>query len=107
LKEALDVLDEYKQTPRGSSITYADYQGDHVLLGFSSGVKVSAGSDDNAGEENDVAANAGAAASAAASNTETSEKPADKKPRVRAQSTAPKPTASPRSAKRPTANRNG
>ncbi|MGQ0763872.1 MAG: cell division protein FtsQ/DivIB [Acidobacteriota bacterium] len=107
LKEALEVLDLYKQTPRGSSITYADYQGDHVLLGFSSGVKVSAGSDDNAGEKNDVAANAGAAATAAASNAETTEKPADKKLRTRAQSTAPKPTASPRSAKRPTANRNG
>ena len=107
LKEALDVLDEYRQTPRGSSITYADYQGDHVLLGFSSGVKVSAGSDDNAGATNDVAANAGAAATAAARNAEPTEKPADKKPRVRAQSTAPKPAASPRSAKRPTANRNG
>ncbi|HEY5837719.1 MAG TPA: FtsQ-type POTRA domain-containing protein [Pyrinomonadaceae bacterium] len=107
LKEALDVLDEYKQTPRGSSITYADYQGDHVLLGFSSGAKVSAGSDDNAGEPSDVAANAGAAATAATRNAEPGEKPVDKKPRVGAQSTAPKPTASPRSAKRPTANRNG
>lgn len=110
LKEALDVLDEYKQTPRGSSITYADYQGDHVLLGFSSGGKVAAGSEstDNAGEQtNDVAANAGAAATAAARNAETSEKPADKKPRTRAQGTVAKPTATPRSAKRPTANRNG
>ena len=107
LKEALEVLDLYKQTPRGSSITYADYQGDHVLLGFSSGAKVSAGSDDNAGETNDVAANAGAAATAATRNAEPGEKPADKKPRARAQSTAPKPAASPRSAKRPTANRNG
>lgn len=110
LKEALDVLDEYKQTPRGSSITYADYQGDHVLLGFSSGGKISAGSEssDNAGEQtNDVAENAGAAATAAARNTETSEKPADKKPQTRAQGTAAKPAASPRSAKRPTANRNG
>ncbi|MFY9619818.1 MAG: FtsQ-type POTRA domain-containing protein [Pyrinomonadaceae bacterium] len=109
LKEALDVLDEYKQTPRGSSITYADYQGDHVLLGYSSGVKVSAGSDDNPAEMNDVAANAGDAATAAARNAEASEKPADKQPRTRAQSTAPKPAASPspRSPKRPTANRNG
>ena len=107
LKEALDVLDEYKQTPRGASITYADYQGDHVLLGYSSGAKVSAGSDDNAGEPDDVAANAGDAATAAARNAETTEKPADKKPRARTQSTSPKPAASPGSAKRPTANRNG
>ena len=110
LKEALDVLDEYKQTPRGSSITYADYQGDHVLLGFSSGGKVAAGSDsaENAADQtNDIAANAGNAATAAATNAETTAKPADKKPRPRAQSTAAKPTATPRSAKRPTANRNG
>ena len=106
LKEALDVLDEYKQTPRGSSITYADYQGDHVLLGFTSGGKVAAGSEgaENPTEPtNDVAANAGEAATAAA----TTAKPADKKPRPRAQSPAAKPTATPRSAKRPTANRNG
>lgn len=107
LKQALDVLDEYKQTPRGSSITYADYQGDRVVLGYSSGAKVSTGSDDNAGEPDDVAANAGDAATAAARNAETTEKPADKKPRARTQSTAPKPAASPGSAKRPTANRNG
>ena len=43
MKTALDVLDEYKQTPRGSSITYVDFQGDHVVLGSSSGEKVSAG----------------------------------------------------------------
>jgi cell division protein FtsQ len=109
LKTALYYLDEYRQTPRGSSITYVDYQSDRVVLGFSSGGKVSAGSDgaDNAGETNDVAANAGEAATAAARNAETTEKPADKKPRTRAQGTAPKPTATPRSAKRPTANRNG
>ena len=111
LKEALDVLDEYKQTPRGSSITYADYQGDHVLLGFSSGGKVTAGSEsanEAAGEPmNEVAENAGEAATAAARNAETSEKPGDKKPRTRAQDSPAKPTATPRSAKRPTANRNG
>ena len=110
LKEALDVLDEYKQTPRGSSITYADYQGNHVLLGYSSGGKMITGSEgaDAAGEQtNDVAENAGAAATAAARNAETSDKPAGKKPRTRAPSSAAKPTATPGSAKRPTANRNG
>jgi cell division septal protein FtsQ len=45
LKLALDVLDEYKQTPRGSSITYVDLQGNRVVIGFSSGNKVSAGPD--------------------------------------------------------------
>src|SRR5713101_637871 len=43
LKLALEVLDEYKQTPRGSSITYVDLQGDRVIVGFSSGGKVSTG----------------------------------------------------------------
>jgi cell division protein FtsQ len=37
LKTALEELDRYKQTPRGRSITYVDYQGDRVVLGFSSG----------------------------------------------------------------------
>lgn len=46
LKTALDVLDEYKQTPRGASITYVDFQGDRVVLGFNSGGKISAGTDD-------------------------------------------------------------
>src|SRR5258708_21699379 len=45
LKVELEALDEYKQTPRGSSITYVDLQGDRVIVGFSSGGKVSAGSD--------------------------------------------------------------
>jgi cell division septal protein FtsQ len=110
LKEALDVLDDYKQTPRGSSITYADYQGDHVLLGYSSGGKVTAGSGsaDSAGEQtNDIAVNGGSAATAAAKNAETADKPADKKRRTRAQSTTAKPTATPRPARRPTTNRNG
>jgi len=40
LKTALEDLDRYKQTPRGSSITYVDYQGDRVVLGFSSGGNV-------------------------------------------------------------------
>jgi len=37
LQIALHDLDEYKQTPRGRSITYVDYQGDNVVLGFTSG----------------------------------------------------------------------
>jgi cell division protein FtsQ len=48
LKTALGVLDEYKQTPRGSLITYVELQGDRVMLGFSSGSKVSAASNNDA-----------------------------------------------------------
>ena len=109
LREVLEKLDEYRQTPRGASIIYAAYQGDRVLLGFNSGDRVAAGdsADDMTAQTNDLAANAGAVATTAARNAETTEKPADKKPRPRAQSTAAKPTARPRSAKRPSANRNG
>lgn len=39
LKLALEVLDRYKQTPRGSLITYVDVQSDRVALGTSSGTK--------------------------------------------------------------------
>lgn len=56
LKLALDVLDEYKQTPRGSSITYVDLQGDRVIVGFSSGGKVSTGAEtSDAGSDNRAA----------------------------------------------------
>lgn len=43
LKIALEALDVYKQTPRGSSITYVDLQGGRVVIGFSSGNKVATG----------------------------------------------------------------
>ncbi len=41
LKLALDTLDQYKQTPRGSSITYLDLQSGRIVIGTSSGSKVS------------------------------------------------------------------
>ena len=47
LRIALNALDQYKQTPRGRSITYVDYQGDRVVLGFSSGGD---GAADNSGD---------------------------------------------------------
>lgn len=40
LKIALEALDMYKQTARGSSITYVDLQTGRVVIGFSSGNKV-------------------------------------------------------------------
>jgi cell division protein FtsQ len=40
LQIALQALDTYKQTPRGSSITYVDLQTGRVVIGFSSGGKV-------------------------------------------------------------------
>lgn len=41
LKLALDTLDQYKQTPRGASITYLDLQTGRIVIGTSSGSKVS------------------------------------------------------------------
>jgi len=40
LKIALEALDMYKQSARGSSITYVDLQTGRVVIGFSSGGKV-------------------------------------------------------------------
>lgn len=42
LKVALEALDVYKQTPRGSSITYVDLQTGRVVIGSSSGSKAAA-----------------------------------------------------------------
>jgi cell division protein FtsQ len=55
LKLLLDALDQYKQTPRGSSITYLDLQTGRIVIGTSSGSKVSPGPEtpaaDSTGEE--------------------------------------------------------
>jgi cell division protein FtsQ len=76
LKVELEALDEYKQTPRGSSITYVDLQGDRVIVGFSSGGKVSTGT-----ETTDAGSNRQAAASAPKANAQTAgSKPASRKP---------------------------
>src|SRR2546427_11527456 len=45
LKLALEVLDRYKQSMNGAAITYVDLQGDRVILGTSSGNKISNNSD--------------------------------------------------------------
>jgi cell division protein FtsQ len=44
LQIALQALDTYKQTPRGSSITYVDLQTGRVVIGFSSGNKTTSDS---------------------------------------------------------------
>jgi cell division septal protein FtsQ len=40
LKLALETLDQYKQTPRGASITYLDLQTGRIVIGTNSGSKV-------------------------------------------------------------------
>ena len=52
LKQVLEVLDEYRQTPRGQSIIYLDLQTGRVVIGFSSGDKVSAATDVAAADAN-------------------------------------------------------
>ena len=94
LKTALEVLDEYKQTPQGALITYVELQGDRehptVVLGTSSGSKISAGEESSAtaetGEDQTTNATTAAAKTAVAAkkNTETSSPLANKKPAARA-----------------------
>ncbi len=55
LKAELQALDEYKQTPRGSSITYVDFQGGRVIIGSSSGGKISTGTETPDAGSNSVA----------------------------------------------------
>lgn len=62
LKLALDQLDAYKQTPRGSSIIYLDLTTGRVVIGFSSGDKVSAATPVAAFDSNDDSASSPAQA---------------------------------------------
>jgi len=62
LKLALDTLDQYKQTPRGSSITYLELQTGRIVVGTSSGSKLSNTT------ETDAETNSSTAASTASSN---------------------------------------
>src|SRR5712691_12074911 len=70
LKLALEVLDEYKQTPRGSSITYVDLQGDNVIVGFSSGGKVSTGAETSDAGSDDRAASSAPQTNAQATSSD-------------------------------------
>ena len=80
LKVELEALDEYKQTPRGSSITYVDLQGDRVIVGFSSGGKVSTGTEvPDAGPDTRAAASPPQTKAPAASSNPASRKAAEQK----------------------------
>ena len=57
LKLALEVLDRYKQSMNGAAITYVDLQGDRVILGTSSGNKISNNSDAPAPDSNSKSTN--------------------------------------------------
>lgn len=94
LKTALEELDRYKQTPRGSSITYVDYQGDRVVIGFSSGGAVGTETN-NADVASDQPAPA-ATDSAAQTNVVAAKKKSEAKPRTdnkRPANARPKETA--------------
>lgn len=57
LKIALEALDMYKQSARGSSITYVDLQTGRVVIGFSSGAKTSSDASASTGDGTNAAAN--------------------------------------------------
>jgi cell division septal protein FtsQ len=62
LKQALDALDEYRASPRGSGITYVDLQTGRVVIGFSSGSKVATVGEATAVDSNTSEANSTTAA---------------------------------------------
>ena len=67
LKTALEALDLYKQTPRGSAITYVDLQTGRVVIGSSSGSKA-------APEESPESVGSASKVSPPASNSNAGEK---------------------------------
>jgi cell division protein FtsQ len=80
LKAELEALDEYKQAPGGSSITYVGLQGDRVFVGHSSGGKVSTGTEvPDAVPDSRAAASAPQTKAPAASSSPGSRKPAEQK----------------------------
>jgi uncharacterized protein (DUF3084 family) len=108
LKASLEALDRYKETPRGALITYVDYQGQNVVLGFSSGGKMAAGTDDDANSTADQATAASQHAVQATAATMTkpnvkNPKPSDKQPTKRSPDN--KPANDNRARPRPTQNR--
>jgi len=85
LKVALEALDMYKQSARGSSITYVDLQTGRVVIGFSSGDKMTGESTTSSGDTND---NANATAPA---RSDESTKKIEAKPNTTSKDTAKKP----------------
>ena len=93
LKIALDSLDDYKQTPRGSSIIYLDLTTGRTVIGFSSGDKVStaadvaaAGSNDDDGSSpaaprREIASNSNSRSSERALMNNNRQKPGQRNPR--------------------------
>ena len=73
LKRAFEVLDDVRNTPRGPFVTYVDFQGSHIVVGFSSGNKLSAGSEktDSQSAESDNSRNLSAMAMSATAKKTT------------------------------------
>jgi cell division septal protein FtsQ len=73
LKIALEALDVYKQTPRGSSITYVDLQSGRVVIGFSSGNRIATG--DTTAASDSTASTASSAPTVATKQTNSNSAP--------------------------------
>jgi hypothetical protein len=79
LKAELQALDDYKQTPGGSSITYVGMQGDRVFVGFSSGGKAAPATETSDADSNGrAAATASPKAKAQTTNSDPGKKTAAK-----------------------------
>ena len=97
LKRAFEVLDDVRNTPRGPFVTYVDFQGSHIVVGFSSGNKLSAGSEktDSQSAESDNSRPTGAMAMSATAKKTTdadaakSAKPGQAKPAPEKKAEAP------------------
>jgi cell division septal protein FtsQ len=95
LKQALEALDKYRQTPRGSSITYIDLQTGRIVIGTSSGSKVSTATDDKSQTTDATSATPGIQKPASAANANRSavtndqrQKPARSDPKPNAANTS-------------------
>jgi cell division protein FtsQ len=106
LKLALDSLDEYKQTARGSSIIYLDLATGRVVIGFSSGDKVSAATDVAPTDANDGVDDDSSQTSPATSSNSNSNKRSSESALTNPNSTRQKPgRTSPARDEKPAANR--
>jgi hypothetical protein len=82
LKLELETLDQYKQTPRGSSINYLDFQNGRIVIGTSSGSKVSSAAGTVDGATNTDAATPAAPKPDATDSQRRSASASDKRPKA-------------------------
>jgi len=96
LKVALDTLEVYKQTPRGSAITYVDLQTGRVVIGFSSGNKTTPDTPDAATQTSSQTSTSNTNANAGERRTQTERTTAnDNRQRNERKPAAPRDSSTP------------